>query len=166
MLYLLEYFLCRFNVPVLKSSIAAIAAGSHPDSFRTQKLSLLTSDAVLRYASSRETSNAAIVWRWLDVFVVFEGRAKAFAIVFRVTFWSRRALSACPPVTFDYLCATVFLCREVCLTSHAVSRCELIHNCDNKPQSIICFENSLKITLLSEITLNLHHTGNNSFKNR
>ena len=63
MLYLDEYFLDRFEVPVMKSSIAAIAAGSHPDSFRTRKLSLLTSDAVLRYASSRETSNAAIVRR-------------------------------------------------------------------------------------------------------
>lgn len=53
--------MCRFKVPVIKRSIAAIAAGSHPDSFRTRKLSLFTSDAVLRYASSRETSNAAIV---------------------------------------------------------------------------------------------------------
>ena len=38
---------------------AAIAERFHPDPFRTRQLSSLTSDIVMRYASSRELFNAA-----------------------------------------------------------------------------------------------------------
>lgn len=54
-----EQLYSRSNRELGLGDSAAIAERFHPDPFRTRQLSSLTSDTVLRYASSRELPNAA-----------------------------------------------------------------------------------------------------------